>query len=125
MELGYEKASQRLNIKACTLRQWAKRGKWNVTRNHSQELVTTVTQPIQILADELAQNERETRLSLSRYAKRAAKDSEGATIRDAPLVHKVGQLAGIVHKWGTEDGKSNQFTLNVLNINSLTMDQPE
>jgi len=119
LELGYELAGQRLNIKPATLRQWARRFHWNEVRRHAQETVTTVTSPVQILADELAENERETRLSLSRYARRAAKDSENATLHHAPFVHKTAQIAGIVHKWDSEKA-GQQFTLNVLNINSIT-----
>lgn len=118
MELGYEASSVKLGIKAGTLRQWARRFGWNNKRTHAQETVTTVTKPIQALQDTLQEHERETRLSLARYARRAAKDAESADLRAAPLVHKAAQVAGLVHKWDSE--KSNQtFTLNVLNINSL------
>jgi len=119
LELGYNEASAKLGIKACTLRQWAKRFNWNGTIKHSQATVTTVTRPVQVLADELADNERETRLSLSRYAKRAAQDSENATLRDAPLVHKAAQVAGIVHKWNDANNQGQSFTLNVLNMGSF------
>ena len=119
LELGYNEASQKLGIKACTLRQWAKRFNWNGTIKHSQATVTTVTKPVQVLADELADNERETRLSLSRYAKRAAQDSENATLRDAPLVHKAAQVAGIVHKWNDTGAQGQSFTLKVLNMGAF------
>jgi uncharacterized protein YjcR len=117
-ELGYNQAADKLQMKAATLRQWAKRFSWNVTRTHAQQTVTSVTKPSEALADTLAEHERETRLSLARYASRAAKDAEGASLRDAPLVHKAAQVAGIVHKWDSEKTNT-QFTLNVLNINSL------
>ncbi len=55
---------------------------------------------------------------MSRYAKRAAQDSEKATIRDAPLVHKVAQTAGIVHKWNEKEQSSNA----VVNIALLGVD---
>jgi len=117
LNLGYQRTSERTGIKQATLRQWAKRFAWKP--NHSQETVTSVTKPSQVLADELAENERETRLSLSRYARRAAKDSEQATLKDAPYVKGVAQVAGITHKWGDQEGKASHFTLNVLNLNSL------
>lgn len=117
-ELGYNKAGLKLGIKPGTLRQWSARFGWNITRRHAQDTVTTVTKPVQVLLDELADNERETRLSLSRYAKRAAQDSEKATIRDAPLVHKVAQTAGIVHKWNEKEQSSNA----VVNIALLGVD---
>ena len=81
--------------------------------------MTTVTKPAEIVLEELADNERETRLSLSRYAKRAAQDSENATLRDAPLVHKAAQVAGIVHKWNDTGAQGQSFTLNVLNMGAF------
>lgn len=120
IELGYNGASQRLGIKPGTLRQWARRFRWNVTRSHAQETVTTVTLPSVAVESELAENERETRLSLSRYARRSAKNAESATLRDSPYVHKAAQVAGLAFKWGSDD-KPSHFTLNMLNINSLQL----
>jgi hypothetical protein len=122
LELGYNEAGAKLNIKPATLRQWAKRFHWNEVRRHAQETVTSVTSPVQVLADELAENERETRLSLSRYAKRAARDAESATLKDSPYVKQAAQVAGIVHKWGNDE-RQQHFTLNMLNINSLSVDE--
>ena len=118
LELGYEDAARKLNIKPGTLRQWARRFSWNVTRRHAQETVTTVTKPVQVLADELAENERETRLSFSRYARKVAQDSEKATLRDSPYVKQAAQVAGIVHGWA-ENKAGVQFSLNVLNVNTF------
>jgi len=99
------------------VRQWESR-----RRRKEKQIVTNVTHPITVVADnleaELKKNERETRLSLTRSAKRMAKDAERATLRDSPFVHKAAQVAGIAFKWGEE--KANQgFTLNVLNMGSL------
>jgi len=125
LDLGYERTAERTGIKPATLRQWARRFSWNP--KHSQETVTTVTRPSDILADELAENERETKLSLSRYARKASKDAEGATLRDARQVKAAAEVAGIVHRWGNQDKQGNSFTLNVLNIGSFGVtvgDQP-
>ena len=118
LELGYNTASQRLGIKAATLRQWAKRFSWNVTRTHAQETVTTVTRPSVAVLDELAENERETKLSLSRYTKRASKDAENAKLRDAPYVKQVAQTAGITFKWNDREQSNN----TVVNIALLGVD---
>jgi len=125
MELGYNEASAKLGIKACTLRQWAKRFNWNGTIKHSQETVTTVTKPIQVLADELADNERETRLSLSRYARRAiaAVNKSVHPAKWTKEAKDIAQTAGITHRWGDQEGKASHFTLNVLNLNSLEVRQ--
>ena len=94
-----------------------------VSRAQRKSVSQIVTNPVQAVAerisDELADNERETRLSLSRYAKRAAQDSENATLRDAPLVHKAAQVAGIVHKWNDTGAQGQSFTLNVLNMGAF------
>jgi len=101
------------------VRKWTQRGNWLA----SQSVPTRAT--VERVTDELQDCERETRLSLARYARRAAKDSEQATIRDAPLIKAVAQVAGITHKWGDDTAKGNHFTLNTLNINSLVVDTPE
>jgi hypothetical protein len=82
-----------------------------ISRSRKSNVSQIVTNPVQAVAerisDELADNERETRLSLSRYARRAAKDSEEAKLRDAPYVHKAAQVAGIVHKWDQKEQNTN------------------
>lgn len=103
------------NVRQIVSRSQRKQTKSQIVTNHVEAVANRLT-------DELAENERETRLSLSRYAKRAAQDSERASLRDAPYVHKAAQVAGIVHKWGDEK-PGQQFTLNVLNINSLNVEQ--
>ena len=98
------------------VRKWTQRGNWLAK---SQTVPNGISATVERISDELADNERETRLSLSRYAKRAAQDSENATLRDAPLVHKAAQVAGIVHKWGDTNNQGQSFTLNVLNMGSF------
>jgi len=65
------------------------------------------------LANELADNERETRLSLSRYAKKAAQDSEKATLRDSPYVKQAAQTAAIVHRWDSKEQNQGNVVVNV------------
>lgn len=73
-----------------------------------------------MLQSEIESNGKETKLSLSRYARRAAKDSESLSTREAPLVHKVAQIASLTHPnlFGAE-AQPAKFTLNVLNMGSL------
>jgi uncharacterized protein YjcR len=112
---GHQLASEMSGVSYQTVRKWASRYNW---KSMSQPVTSPTKAIADKISDTLAEHERETRLSLARYARRAASDAENATLRDAPLVHKAAQVAGIVHKWDSE--KSNtQFTLNVLNINSL------
>lgn len=125
LEIGVREAARRLGLNEDRVCKWSERGKWFNTPTHinsKQALVSSVSRSGDILLDELAENEKQTRLSLSRYARRAAVDSESATIRDAPAVHKVAQVAGIVHKWGNDSKTEQTFTLNVLNLNSIQLD---
>lgn len=119
LEIGEKPTAEKLGIPYDRIRQWSHRYGWKRTSLSIQQPVTVVTvRPADVLQDTLAEHERETRLSLARYARRVSKVSEKASIKHAGLVHKVAQVAGLVHKWDSE--KSNQtFTLNVLNINSL------
>jgi hypothetical protein len=119
IEYGVREAARKLGLNEDRVRQWSSRHKWFSKPDVQNSVVTTVTKPSVVLMDELADNERETRLSLSRYARRAAKDSESATMREAPYVKAVAQVAGITHKWGDQSSTTNHFTLNTLNINCL------
>lgn len=124
LEHGHQKASELSGVRYDLVRQWASRYNWDVQRN--QALSQTVTVRVaERITDELAQNEKQTRLSLSRYAARAAKDAEQASLKDSPFVHKAAQVAGIAHKWGDNDKANTHFTLNVLNINSLQIDDEQ
>ncbi len=90
-------------------------------------IVTTSQSPIvratAVITDELAEHEKETRLSLARYARRASRDAEEASLRDAPYVKAVAEVTSKVHRWDNEKTGAT-FTLNVLNINALEEDQP-
>jgi hypothetical protein len=124
-DLGYQETSARTGIAYATLRQWAKRRKWNHHVVHSQA-VTTVTRPIaDAHADALKEYEGNTRLSLAKGIERIAKDAEQATLRDVDKVHKAAQAMAIIHRQG-EHGSSPGFTLNVLNMGEfeVTMRDP-
>jgi hypothetical protein len=90
-----------------------------------------VTNPVQIVAerlsDELADNERETRLGLSKFAKHAigAINKSVHPTRYTKEAHDVAKVAGITHKWNDNSTQANHFTLNTLNINCLEVDTPE
>jgi len=107
------------------VRQWAVRGKWT-----KQDVSQSVTSPIRAVADnvesELADNERETRLGLSKHAKHAIR-AINKSVHPAKWTKEakeIAQTAGIVHGWA--DAKpSNQFTLNVLNVNTFDVSVEE
>ena len=119
IEHGQKKAAELSGEPYEKVRKWTQRGNWLASQSVPNGVAATVTR----IADELADNERETRLSLSRYAKRAAKDAEQASLKDAPYVKAAAQVAGITHKWNDDSSKPGHFTLNMLNINSLDVRQ--
>ncbi len=121
-EIGYKATEERTGISANTLYQWASRYAWNTPIVHSQAVRTVRQSPADALQSELAEHERETRLSLARYARRASRDAEGASLREAPYVKAVAEVTSKVHRWDNEK-TGNTFTLNVLNINALSEDE--
>jgi hypothetical protein len=71
-----------------------------------------LSKPVQTGSDALEialqRDERETRASLSKYARKVSKTAAASPdIEQAPLVHKVAQTAGIVHKWDQKTGAPN------------------
>lgn len=106
-----------------TVKKWTQRGKWLAPAKPCDKTLSpfvpspahTIKLAADNLQDELADNEKATKLSLSRYAKRAAADAENASLREAPYVKQAAQVAGIVHQWG-EGKAAAHFSLNILNM---------
>ena len=103
--------------------QWSKRHNWFPERTN-QSVVSSVSKVSDIVESELAENERETRLSLARASRRMAKDCEELPVRHADKALTVAKTMAIVHKQG-EHGSGNVFSLNVLNINTFDVSVEE
>ncbi len=109
---GQREAARIAGLNENTVRSWAMRYHW------STPTAATKTQPnghsalVDRVTDELAECERETRLGLARYSKRAAQDAEKASLREAPYVHKAAQVAGIAFKWDAKE-QGNNTVVNV------------
>lgn len=93
-------AAKAANVPYRRAQKWLQRGNWQdksdaITRQVDSSHFVSAT--ADCLASEIESNGKATKLSLSRYAKRAAQDSEQLSTREAPLVHKVAQVAQIVH----------------------------
>jgi transposase len=118
-DIGYQEAAKRTGIAYATLRQWANRGKWNVTRKHSQA-VTTVTKPIgDAHAEALAELEGETRMTLAKFTNNAAAAIH-KSVHPAKYTKEAVDLAKVmatVHR--QDEGKGQGFSLNVLNLGAL------
>ena len=120
-DLGYQETEKRTGISANTLYQWANRFGWNKPIIHSQAVRTVRQSPADAHAEALREHERETRMSLARSARKLATEAERAGLAQAGNVHKAAQVAGIVHKWGSEE-QAKSFTLNVLNMGSMDVE---
>lgn len=111
--------SQLTGVPYDLVRQWESRRKRKALK---QAGVTLSQTPVKAVADaveaEMSENERATKLSLSRYAKQAAQRSEKAKLKDSPYVKQVAQTAAIVHRW---DAKAEQNN-TVVNIALLGVD---
>jgi len=99
------------------VRKWTQRGNWLA----SQSVPNGVKATVEKISDELADNERETRLSLARSARRMAKDAEQATLRNSGEVKNVAQTAAIVHRWDQRQTQANVM----VNIALLGVDPGE
>jgi hypothetical protein len=108
---GQREAARIAGLNEDTVCSWAKRYGWTVASKPQAR--TGNTQLVEKISDELADNERQTRLSLSRYAKRAAKDSETATLKDSPYVKQAAQTAAIVHRWDAKEQNQGNVVVNV------------
>src|SRR5262249_19807798 len=97
-------------MKRCSRQKWLVKSQqdkaWAVATSPTA-LSANVRKGSDVLSDVLAEDSREIRLSLSRYARRASKDAEQATLREAPEVKQVAQVAAITHRWNDQESKAN------------------
>lgn len=116
MQIGIKATADKLGLSYGRLRQWSSRYGWNKTvKTPTHPTVTAVTQPSTVLENELNALGKQTRLSLAKGVQRMAKDSESATLRHAPYVHKAAQTAAIVHGWN----EPNETKNTILNLGVL------
>jgi hypothetical protein len=99
--IGVRPAARQLGLNEDTVCTWAKREHWFEVPEQPPSKAIDVkalkAQPGDILLQEIAENGKETKLSLSRSARRMAKDAENATLRHSPYVHRVAQTAALVN----------------------------
>lgn len=107
MELGCTEAAKRTGIPLNTVLQWSSRGKWlahtrqpvSLPKSMTPTTVIGVIKPADALANALAEDSCETRMSLSRSARKMARDAESADLAQAGDVLQVGKLAALTHGW--------------------------
>jgi hypothetical protein len=130
--IGVRQAARKMGLDEKTVLGWSHRHNW-FKGEHEPPSVNgckSVKSPevmaaSEVMAEILADDERETRLSLAKYARKCSKSAASSPDLDkARLVHKVAQTAGIVHRWADQSA-SVQFSLNVLNVGELDVSMGE
>jgi len=118
IQIGVREAARRLGLSEDRVRQWSSRYDW-FTQSPKTQTVTTVTKPSVALMDELSENGNETKIKLSRYAKKQAEHlATKGKLKDHLAFKNIASGAGSLHGWD-ESKQGNQFTLNVLNVGSF------
>lgn len=114
LEVGCAEAARRLGIAHDTVRQWACRGRWIADRPASQPLppthrrpVTLVATPAQALADAYRDDRIQTRLSMSRAARKAAttleqRDGDELLTDGGQTLKTVAQATALIHGWSDQ-----------------------
>ena len=128
-----KRAAEQHGVSYVAARQRAKREQWPVATRLNTAIVkatqaatrsveaatghvTRVTSASDALVNILAEDERETKLSLSRSARQLAAQGETASLDEAHRVHDVAKVAALVHQWDKEHPHP-----GILNVRVLAM----
>jgi len=123
LSIGVRDAARRLGLNENTVLTWSTNGDWlKATKPQPAQLPKPLSQqgsivsikPSDVLAQTLAENERETKLSLSKSIRRMAQEAETAPLAQASDVKSVVQSAALLGGW--DKGTGNSYSLNVLSI---------
>jgi len=111
IEHGQKRASELSGEPYEKVRKWTQRGNWLA----SQSVPSTST--VDRISSELANDERETRTSLSKYARNASKEAENVNglvaLGLSDKVHNVAKTAAIVHRWDAKTENTGNVIVNV------------
>jgi hypothetical protein len=111
IEHGQKRAAELSGEPYEKVRKWTQRGNWL----KSQTVPNGVSATVERISDELVENERKTRLGLSKYAKDAV--TELNRRKHKLFVTKeakdVAQTAAIVHRWDQKDQVTGNVVVNV------------
>lgn len=124
IQVGVREAARQLNLNENTVVQWSKRYQWfkrptlPPTHNDSKAVISVI-KPGDALLSEIQQNGTETKLKLSRYAKKQAEHlATKGKLKDHNAFRNLTTGAGVLHGWNEEKAEG-KFTLNVLNLGAL------
>ena len=108
LSVGVTEASRQTGIDLSTVKQWSARGKWlaharpenrpQLPLSMQPRVVTNVTKPADALEKLLVEGAKNTRIGLTRYTERMAKEaSEAGTLEEAPLLKAVADIHAKMH----------------------------
>jgi len=116
-------------MKRCSREKWlakAQQDKADALVMSPTALSANVRKGSDVLSDVLAEDSRETRISLSAAARKAAETFANMpgtkVIKHAQAHRHMTASSSVLHSWN-DKGNQVPFTLNVLSINSLQIDQ--
>jgi hypothetical protein len=115
LQHGQREAARIAGLNEDTVCSWAHRYGWSKTIASKPQARTGNTKLVEKIGDELAENEHQTRLGLSKYAKDVV--GELNRRKHKLLVTKeakdVAQTAAIVHGWDAKEQSSGNVVVNV------------
>jgi hypothetical protein len=120
LSIGVRQAARQMGIAEGTVQDWSAAGKWLAdTRPTPAKLPppasmvspTSPTKPADALRDVLSDDSRETRISLSKAARKLAKKAEEADLDQAGDVLQAAKTAALVHSW--EQAGGSHMVINV------------
>ncbi len=119
LQHGLQKASELSGVRYDLVRQWSVRGNWN---GHAKAVTNVTKAIVDNVQSQLQDHAEQTKLGLSAYARRQAEHlaSEGK-LSDHGAFRNIASGASTLHGWNAE-AKPSHFSLNVLNINTLSVD---
>lgn len=124
LAVGVREAARKLGLKEDTVAAWSARGDWlAVTRPQAAQVPLPASMvsassasksPVQALQAALADDERETRVSLSRGTRRAAAKLEDAKPEDASNLLTLAKTHALVHRLDSERGPAVAVNIAIL-----------
>ncbi len=116
---GQREGARLAGLNEDTVCSWAKRYGWSASKPQARLANTKLIENVQ---SQLANHAEQTKLGLSAYARRQAEHlaSEGK-LSDHGAFRNIASGASTLHGWNAE-AKPSHFSLNVLNINTLSVD---
>jgi hypothetical protein len=116
-------------MKRCSREKWlskAQQDKADAIATSPTALSANVRKGSDVLSEVLAEDSRTTRIGLSAAARKAAeafaKMPGSKVVKHAQAHRHMTASSSVLHSWD-EKGKPIPFTLNMLNINSLQIDE--